>query len=270
MSSTAFWRRNKAFGLLALQQNLEYRFNFVMDAILQPLLAACIELTLWYAIFRGSQMQSMGGYELNDYLSYAFWAAFVARVSSTWMYEFKMISEIESGSINTLLTRPTSFFGSYMSQFLSYKLLIMLSSLWVPLSFTTVLGFPILWERLPGFMLTILCYLVLIQTLSFIVATLAFRLTRVGSFTVAKNLALWVLSGELLPLDLLPEPYRSLLIHLPFANAVYIPVGYITGRVDTQTWALGLVSIFVGTLILGLIARISWQKGVASYAGTGA
>lgn len=270
MSFTAFWRRNKAFGLLALQQNLEYRFNFALDSVVQPLVAALIELTLWFAVFRSGEITTLGGHGLNDYLGYAFWAAFVARITSNWMYEFQMINDIDSGSINAILTRPIAYFESVVSQFYAYKTLIMLTSLWVPLAFCQVLGFPILWHRLPGFLLTLFSYLMVVQLLSFMVANMAFSMTRVGSLTVAKNLAIWVVSGELLPLDLLPEPFRSVLIHLPFANAVYIPVGYLTGRISTELWAQGLLSIAGGILVLGLLARWQWQRGMTSYTGTGA
>lgn len=270
MSSIVFWRRNKAFFSVAIQQNLEYRFNFALDCFVQPMVAAVIELTLWLAIFRGASFSTFGGYSLNDYLAYAFWGAFVARIATTWTYEYKMIAEIESGSLNALLMRPTSFFEAYMSQFLGYKLTTILGSLWVPIAFCSALGFPILYERLPGMLLTILLYLLFVQTLSFIIANMAFHLTRVGSFTVAKNLALWVLSGELFPLDLLPEPFRSTFIAIPFSNAVYIPVGYITGRVSYETWTQGLLSIVIGLAVLGLIANFTWKKGVKAYVGTGA
>lgn len=270
MLSIASWRRNKAFYKLAIQQNLEYRFNFFLDCAAQPIVAALIEITLWYAIFRGAGFATLAGYDLNSYLAYAFWAAFVGRISTNWMYEYRMIAEIESGSINSLLTRPVSFFEAYLGQLLGYKSIVLLGSLWVPIVFCKFMGLPFHFERLPGFLLTIILYLFLVHLISFIVATLSFHLTRVGSFTMAKNLGLWLLSGELFPLDLLPEPYRSWVIRLPFSNAVYIPVGYITGRVDFITWAQGLLSLAVGLLFFGLLACFAWRKGIATYVGTGA
>ncbi len=186
------------------------------------------------------------------------------------MYEFRMIDDIETGAINSLVVRPVTFFESYLSQFLGYKVVVIALSFWVPLLALTVLKLPLHWDRLPAAMLTIMIYVVFAHMISFSIATLAFRLTRVSSFTVAKNLAFWVLSGELLPLDLLPEPFRSVLLTLPFCNAVYIPVGYITGRVSFDLWLQSLMSLFIGMAVMGLIAMFAWKKGMQKYVGTGA
>lgn len=266
----AFWRRSKALFLFAIQQNLEYRFNYFIDAVAQPIIAAIVELTLWYAVFASSGLTTLGGFQLRDYLAYAFWAAFVSRLSTNWMYEFRMIEEIESGSINSLLVRPLSFYEYYLSQFMGYKAITIVMSLWVPLVAGSIIGFPILHGRIPAVLASLILYLIMVHTLSFCVACFAFKLTKVGSFTMAKNLALWVLSGELFPLDLLPEPTRSILIALPFSNAVYIPVGYLTGRLGFDLWLQGVLSTMAGILVFGLIARGLWQKGVREYAGTGA
>jgi ABC-2 type transport system permease protein len=99
---------------------------------------------------------------------------------------------------------------------------------------------------------------------------MAFHLTRVNSLTVAKNLALWLFSGELLPLDLFPKEIFQFLIVLPFANATYIPVGYITGRVSEQVLYQGFISVLIGSLTLYLISQIFWTHSLKKYAGTAA
>jgi ABC-2 type transport system permease protein len=87
---------------------------------------------------------------------------------------------------------------------------------------------------------------------------------------VAKNLTLWVLSGELFPLDLLPESLRAKIIALPFSCAVYLPVGYITGRIEQPMMLNGFISLFIGIAVLAVLARLLWQSGIKTYTGTGA
>lgn len=106
MSFVAFWRRNQAFAKLAVISNLEYRFNFLIDAMVQPCITAVVEIVLWMAIFKGSGATLISGYAQESYLAYALWATFVTRITTNWMYEFKMISEIEEGTINGVLVRP--------------------------------------------------------------------------------------------------------------------------------------------------------------------
>jgi ABC-2 type transport system permease protein len=269
-SFTGFWRRNLAFFRLAILTNLEYRINFLTDAILQPFITGLIELTLWIAIFTAASKPTIAGFSKEYYLSYALWAAFVSRVTVNWMYEFRMIEEIDSGSINGLLVRPMSFFEYYLSQLLGYKSATIFFSFLVPLTMTWWMNLPTDFSRLPLTLLLIGYYMILVQTFSFAIASMAFHLNRVHSMTMAKNLALWVLSGELFPLDLLPEPYRSFFLNLPFANAVYIPVGYLTGRFSSELVWHGFITTTVGIVVIGSIATLIWKKGINKYAGTGA
>ena len=269
-SFTAIWRRNLAFFRLAIITNLEYRVNFLTDTILQPICTAFIELMLWIAIFASTSQLEIGGFSRDYYLAYALWAAFIARITVSWMYESRMIDEVESGSINGLLVRPMSFFEYYLSQLMGYKVITSSFSLMVPLVLIYFMKLPTEFSRIPIALALALYYLVLVHCLSFIISTFAFHLTRVHSFTVAKNLGLWLLSGELIPLDLLPEPWRSLIINLPFCNAVYIPVGYITGRIPFEMVVHGFITNTIGLLIFGAIGWFCWNRGVKTYTGTGA
>lgn len=265
-----FWKRNKAFFKLAVLSNLEYRLNYFIDAILQPMIAAGIEVTLWYSLFHTLGKTEIGGYAQNSYLAYALWTAFVTRISINWMYEFRMIEDIESGTINSLLVRPISFFESHLSQFLGYKIVTTLISLSIPLTVTWVFGLPFDYSKIPLALGLVTYYLFFLHLTSFCVATFAFHLNKIHSFTVAKNLTLWVLCGELFPLDLLPEPLKSIIINLPFSSGVYLPVGYLTGRVSHETLMQGFLSTTVGIFIFAVISIGLWKKGLSSYSGTGA
>ncbi len=210
------------------------------------------------------------GYGREYYLAYAFWAAFISRISTSWMYETMMIEEVESGSINAILTRPVSFFEYYLGQLMGYKVLTTSASIMVPVVICLFMELPVDLLRLPLALALVFYYLVLVHIISMIIASLGFFFTRIHHLTVAKNITLWMFTGEFFPLDLAPEPFRSWLIALPFSSAVYRPVGYLTGRLDHATIWEGFVSITAGILILGLISSLLWKKGRERYSGTGA
>ncbi len=238
--------------------------------MLQPALSTLIEFTLWFAVFRGLATAELAGFTRENYLAYALWAGFVGRITSNWMYEFRMIEEIDLGSINGLLMRPISFYEYYLSQFMGYKLSSSLFSLGFPVAISLWLGLPTNLSHLPAALLLIVYYLVLAHTVSFCVAALAFRLNKVHGITMAKNLGLWLFSGELFPLDLLPAGWKTFMLALPFANAVYIPVGYLTGRVDAQLLLQGYFTTTLGLLFFGALAAYLWKSGLRRYTGTGA
>lgn len=212
----------------------------------------------------------MAGFPKEYYLAYALWAAFFARISSNWMYEFRMIDEIDTGSVNSVLARPISFYEYYLGQFMGYKILTSAISLMVPFAITALIPGPTQLHRFPIACALVLYYLIFVHTISFSIASFGFFFNRIHAFTVAKNILLWILTGELFPLDLVPAPYREWLMNLPFANAVYIPVGYITGRLDFSHVIHGFLTVTIGLAVMGFLARTIWLAGRRHYSGTGA
>ncbi len=270
MLCTNFFKRNLGFFNLAVLANLEYRLNFFLDVVMSPILGSGIEIILWLAIFNITGAPTFAGFAKSSYLSYSLWAAFFSRVTINWMYEFRMISEIESGSINGLIVRPLSFFEYYFSQFLGYKFVTTFFSFLVPVVISYIFGMEYRPERIFLAVVLSFYYLVLIYLMSFIVATSAFYLTRVGSITVAKNFTLMIFSGELFPLDIIPEPYKSTILKLPFVNGTFIPTAYLIGRVDYPQVVDGFKSITLSIIVMSLIAAFNWRRGLNAYVGTGA
>lgn len=269
-SFIVFLKRNLAFAKLAVVTNLEYRLNYFIDVLVQPILTTGIEILLWLAVFKGADSGAIAGFSKNNYLSYALWSAFFARIATSWMYEFRMIEEVSSGTINSLIVRPMSFYEYYLSQLLGYKFVTTMISLLIPITASFFFDLPTNLARLP--LATLLCfyYLILVHAISFIISTLAFHFTKISSLTVAKNLFMWILMGELFPLDMLPSPWKEIIIALPFSSGTFIPVAYITGRVDIHTVILGFQSVTVGLIFFNFLAFVLWRKGLDSYVGTGA
>ncbi len=270
MSFMSFWRRMGATARLSVYSHLEYRFNLAIDALVQPVFNAIIEIAMWYAIFISVNKPLLGGFTRDHYLAYALWAVFFSRVAANWMYEFRMVDDIDSGRVNGVLARPMSFYEFYLGQFIGYKALTCLASFIIPLAVCIFLDSPVSLARLPAAMALLGFYLLLVHTLSFLVASMAFFFNRIHSLTVAKNISLWMLSGELFPLDLVPKPWGDWLISLPFCSGVYVPVGYLTGRLGEEALLRGFASVAIGLLLAGLITYFTWQRGRAIYSGTGA
>jgi len=255
---------------LAIVSNLEYRLNYFIDAIVQPLLTTGIEVLLWIAVFKGAGKSEILGFTQEYYLSYAMWAAFFSRISTSWMYEFRMIEEVSSGSINSIIVRPFSFYEYYLSQLMGYKFVTTIVSMIVPILVAYLFKWPTHFDRI--FLATVLCfyYLILVHTISFIISTVAFHFTKISAFTVAKNLLFWILMGELFPLDLLPENLKDILISLPFASGVFTPVAYITGRVGIEAIYQGFISVTLGIIVLNFFAYLFWKSSIREYTGIGA
>jgi len=241
----------------------------MIDALVQPLLSAGIEVAMWAGIM-GGLGRALGGFGREYYLAYALWATFVGRVTGNWTYEFMMLDDIDSGRINAILVRPISFYEFYLSQFMGYKAVVALTSLVVPVASCLYFDLPFIPSRVPLTVLLIAVFLLFTHTLSFTVAGLAFFMTRAQSLTAIKNMAIWTLAGELIPLDLYPGALREWLMWSPFSAGVYVPVGYLTGRIDTARVVQSLGSIAMWGLVFAVISTVIWRRGVRHYVGTGA
>lgn len=244
--------------------------NFTVDAVVQPVLSAGVEVIMWSVIMAGLATDTLGGFGREYYLAYALWANFVGRVTTNWMYEFIMLDEIDTGKVNAVLVRPISYYEFFLSQFMGYKLFIAVISFSIPTLACYVLGAQLHYDRIPLMIAYCAYYLIFVHTVSFCVACLAFFLNRASSFTGIKNMAIWVLAGEMIPLDLYPEPLKSVMIHSPFASGVYVPVGFITGRFGYEFLWQSWLSVTAGIVIFGLFGRFLWRRGLHAYTGTGA
>lgn len=263
-------KRNLAFARLGIQTNLEYRFNFFIDAFVQPAMTAFIEIFLWFALFSALKTDTLNGFSKDSYLAYVIWASFIGRVSISWMYEHLMMDEIETGSINAIILRPMTFFEYYLSQLMGYKAITYFFSALMPFAVVIYFQLPTHIDRFPLMTLLVFYYLIFVHTLSFLTSCLAFYLNRVRSFTLAKNFSIYIMSGELFPLDILPTFWKTFFLNLPFASGVYLPVGYITGRIEIDMVLRGFFNTTVGLIITLLVAYIVWKRGLRSYSGTGA
>ena len=84
-------RKNLAAARLAILSQLEYRINYLIDAIVQPVLSSAIEVILWMALLTGMGMNTLGGFGREYYLAYALWDTFVGRITANWMYDLIML-----------------------------------------------------------------------------------------------------------------------------------------------------------------------------------
>jgi ABC-2 type transport system permease protein len=229
-----------------------------------------VEGFLWWAIFHTSGINNVGGHSYIDYLQYILWSVFFARICISWSFEYKMINDVEMGSVNALLLRPFSFFNFYWGQVLGYKIGVGMASLSIPFLVSLYFAPNFNTARLIPILLMVFLYLFFIFNWSFVMATLAFSWNKVYSLSVAKNLIFIFFSGELYPIDLIPQKYLSIVEKLPFPCAVYYPVAYLTQRIGDQVFYSALLRLCLYNLVLYVSAQFFWKRALKTYTGTGA
>lgn len=269
MSFARFLNRNLAYLRAGVAAKLQQRADFFAAVLIGPSIAFLIEALFWSGCFEVSGMSEIGGFTLSQYLTYLLWLL-LQLGAANWRFERAMIQEINSGAVNAMLVRPGSFYGLHFGDLLGFKLLTLTISLPLLLAIAYGCDLPLLVWRLPAALLMGICYLLLIHTINFALASLAFFFDHVYSLNTTKNMILWFLTGELFPLDLLPSSTSKYVTLLPFSCGVYLPASYISGRIGTGVFLQGFVSLPIGIAVMALVARLIWAKGLRNYTGTGA
>lgn len=269
MSYVSFLKKNLACIRLGISARITYPVDFFMAIVVIPLCYFLVEAAFWTGLIEASGNELLGGFPARYYIGYFLYTILQLGVMN-WRFERAMIAEINSGAVNALLLRPSSFFEYHMGQLLGQKLLTAVAMLPVISFIAWKWDLPFHPERLPVVFLMGVCYIILLFSLHFAVASMAFFYDNVYSFNNTKNMMIWILTGELMPLDLLPSPLREWVIALPFSCGIYIPAAYLSGRIDTYAFMKGFISLAVGGVVFGLIAQFVWKKGLRRYSGTGA
>lgn len=234
-----------------------------------PLCTFLVEAAFWAGLIHASGSPTLAGFPISYYLGYFLWLI-LQLGSLNWRFERTMIADINSGAVNALLLRPSSFYEYHLGQLLGQKLIVFLIMMPVVFLIAWIGDLPFLPERLPAALLMGFLYVILIFSLHFAVAAMAFSLDHVYSLNTTKNMIIWFLSGELMPLDLIPSPLREWVIALPFSCGTYLPAAYISGRITTAVFIKGFISLAVSGIVFGVLARYVWKLGLRRYGGTGA
>jgi ABC-2 type transport system permease protein len=240
-----------------------------MAILVVPICTFIVEAAFWTGLIHASGSPLLAGFPLPYYLGYFLWLI-LQLGSLNWRFERIMISEINSGAVNSLLLRPSSFFEYHLGQLLGQKIVVVAMMTPVVLLIAWIWELPFYAERLPAALLMGFLYVILVFSLHFAVASMAFFLDHVYSLNTTKNMILWILTGELMPLDLIPSPVREWVIALPFSCGIYLPAAYVSGRITTDTFMKGFISLAIGGIFFGLLAKCVWRMGLRRYGGTGA
>lgn len=258
---------------IGIQNQLVYRINFLFRAMfgLVPLLAT---IFLWRTIYRGQgEGADVAGYALSQMISYYLIVTIVNGLTEVNDDDFQIASDIKDGRISQFLLKPIDFltyrlclFGCGRLIYVAVSILPVTLFIWclreyfvAPADITTMILFLV-----STFMAALLQFFI-----SYTMALLAFWILEVSTFIFILFAFEYIASGQLFPLDILPQSMRAFMEWTPFFYELFFPVSIYLGRVQgPELWkGLGIQTIWVlGTYLL---ARLVWRQGIKRYAAVG-
>jgi ABC-2 type transport system permease protein len=248
---------------------IQYRAALVIwliGHVLEPL----IYLIVWTTVARSTD-GSVGGFTGADFAAYFIVLMIVNHMTYTWvMYEYEY--RVRQGTLSPDLLRPVHPIHSDIADNITSKLITLPGML----AIAVILGFVfrpalhlVAWA-VAAFVPAVLMALLVRFVVEWTLALAAFWTTRVSALNQMYFMAMLFFSGQIAPLELLPQPVRVAAFILPFRWTVGFPTELLLGRL-TPTQTLAGIGMQAAWLAAGLVLmKFVWRAGLKVYSAVGA
>jgi ABC-2 type transport system permease protein len=257
---------------VSLIERLAYRGDFLLGTVLR-FLPMITTILLWSAIFEGSGQEQLSGFTFHDMIAYLLLVHISRMFSSMPGLAAGIARDVREGSLKKYLLQPIALIPYLLSYRVAHKTAYITTSC-VPYA---VLFF-LLRHYFPGWpdAITLAGYvasLILGFLIGFFfeccVGMVGFWFLEVTSLLYVVNTLNFMVSGQMFPLDLMPEPLPHLLRMLPFQYLAYFPATVFLGKVQGADLAQAL-AIEVGWVIVFIVlSRWLYQRGLRRYSAYG-
>jgi ABC-2 type transport system permease protein len=124
-------------------------------------------------------------------------------------------------------------------------------------------------EVMLAFVLSLIMAFLLGYFLDLCIGLIGFWFLEVSSLLFIYMLLNFFLSGHMFPLELLGEPWRSLVEFLPFKYLAYFPAAIFLGKIESQDLWSELLGEALWLLATIALARLLYSRGLRRYSGYG-
>jgi ABC-2 type transport system permease protein len=98
---------------------------------------------------------------------------------------------------------------------------------------------------------------------------IGFWFLEVGSLLFVYMLFNFFFSGHMFPLDMLPEPWLTLVQFIPLQYLAYFPAAVFLGKVQGEALADGLLVQLGWVVLFAVAGRIAFRRGTRHYTAFG-
>ncbi|OJW12291.1 MAG: ABC transporter permease [Planctomycetales bacterium 71-10] len=257
---------------VALIERMTYRSDFLLGTILR-FLPIVTTVLLWRAIYEGSGQAELGGFNYREMIAYLLLTNISRMFSSMPGLAGGIAREVREGTLKRYLIQPLDLLGYLLSSRVAHKVA------YITMSFLPYAGlFYLCRGYFDGFpdplqMLAFVVSLVLAFVVGFYfeasVGMVGFWFLEVTSVLYIVMTLNFFISGHMLPLDLLPQPWSGLLKVLPFQYMAYFPAVVFQGKVRGTELLLHLALELFWAVAFAVLARTLYRAGLKRYSAFG-
>lgn len=257
---------------IALAERLVYRGDFALGTLMR-FLPIVTQIFLWFAVFQARGQQPVGGYRYEDFVAYYLLTMVTRAFSSMPGLASGIAGQIRSGEIKKFLVQPVDLLGFLLLGRIAHKLAYYTIAI-LPFAFVFFLcrdyfpGWPSLGTFAAGCLSLVLCFL-LGFFLEACMGLVGFWWLEVSSLLFVYMLFSFFLSGHMFPLDMLPEPWHSLVELTPLKFLAYFPAAVLLGKIEGRELAIGLGVEAAWVVFFIILSRVLYVRGTRRYSAFG-
>jgi ABC-2 type transport system permease protein len=250
------------------QDGLAYRASgyiwLMTDAI-----PALIMPLVWLSAYNGRP--TIAGYSPSQMVMYYLVMVTITNfITSHLMWEIAM--EIKEGFFSVYLVRPISFFQHQFIRNLAWRTIR--TGIFLPVGFVLLMIFKeyVQWGNFYlGWQVWVAILLghTLSFTLVFAMSLLALWLQEAHSVYELYYIPSLFLSGQLVPLSILPTWALGISAILPFRYTLALPTELIVGRLSPEAGTQQILIQLIWITIAVIAGQFLWRKGLKHYTGVG-
>jgi ABC-2 type transport system permease protein len=256
----------------SLVERMTYRGDFLLGTVLR-FLPVMTTILLWEAVYRGSSETDFAGFDRDSMIAYLLLIHISRMFSSMPGLASGISRDIRDGSLKKYLLQPLDMIGYLVSYRAAHK------AAYIATSALPYAGlFFVCRNYFPGFpdVPTLLGYL-LSLVLSFLIGFFFEAcMGMVGFWMLEVTSLLWIvttlsyfISGQMVPLDLLPGFWGTLVKALPFQYLAYFPAVVFLGRKTGTDLVVGLAVQAAWVVAFALLTRWLYARGLRRYSAFG-
>jgi ABC-2 type transport system permease protein len=257
---------------VSLIERLAYRGDFLLGTVLR-FLPVATTILLWEAIFAGSEADDLAGFNRRQMISYLLLIHISRMFSSMPGLAGGISRDIRDGSLKKYLIQPLDMIGYLLAYRAAHKFAYITTSA-LPYAglFLVCIGY---FDGFPD-PLTFAAYL-LSLVLGFVIGFFFDAcLGMLGFWFLEITSLLWVigtlnyfLSGQMVPLNILPHFWAQLLKFLPFQYLAYFPAVIFLRKVTGLELLQGLAIELTWAVVLVVLTRWIYALGLRRYSAYG-
>jgi len=254
------------------QNTFVYRLNFIMWRTRQFLLLVGAYF-IWVAVYKFNN--NIGGYNEAEMLTYFILARVIGVIVFPTFRSGAVAHDIARGELSKHLLKPISYLKKVFAMDIVDKTTNIVFSFFEFMLFFIVFRPPFFVQKKAIFLLLFGISLVLAVAINFylslLIAFFSFWYPEHGGWAARFlfDVVSRILTGQTIPLDILPNFVFRALRFLPSAGLTFIPLQIYLGKISQSEIFLGLGLMCFWLLVLPRLVKYVWGKGLKNYTAVG-